>query len=289
MSIIDDIETEISRVQTNISNAFDVLEDKGVTIPTDKSSNNLAISVEGAVPRIPTTCNSLIVWLDGDCNTRSGLDRTKRYYENIVWNVPIRPVSNNVEVFQANNTNSWNGNMLVLNSWALYPQFYPGTTSSCTIEAVFKRTDITKGLGLFCMAYKGGYVLYFSPNDTSINFYFNNNGTYIFNTQTLELNTTYYVCAIYNYPTRETHLIIPSMNVDIARTNMITESPNAGSMSSVGRGGSRIPSGGSSGTPEGNDLAGGGEIGMIRVWGRVLSSSEIQANYADAKTRFGCV
>ena len=39
------IESEITRIKTNISNAYDALEEKGATIPSDKNSANLADTV----------------------------------------------------------------------------------------------------------------------------------------------------------------------------------------------------------------------------------------------------
>lgn len=39
------IESEITRIKTNISNAYDALEEKGATIPTEKNSENLADTV----------------------------------------------------------------------------------------------------------------------------------------------------------------------------------------------------------------------------------------------------
>ena len=40
------IESEITRIKTNISNAYDALEEKGATIPTDKNSANLVSTID---------------------------------------------------------------------------------------------------------------------------------------------------------------------------------------------------------------------------------------------------
>ena len=172
--------------------------------------------------------------------------------------------------------------MLVVNSYALYPRYYMGNTGSITIEWVMKKTSSSAGLTGFHMASAGGYSLH-SSKSTSVNFHFSNNGTYVSNEKKIELNKIYYIVARYSYATKEGHLIFPHNNTKQVKQNLTPTTPNTGFTVGFGVGSSEI-----SGTI-GTNYSGGGEIGMVRVWSRALTDSEIQANYKDAKKRFGCI
>lgn len=283
------IASEIQRIKTGISNIYTTLQNQGISVPSNKTIDNLNSTINSTILRTPSNCAGLVMWLDGDCNTRNGLDRSKKYFENLVW-MKIGSSIGNQEIQSNNSTNSWNGNMLVVNGYAYYPHFFAGTTNSITIEWVMKKTTDTKGLCGFHLAYQGGYSLH-ANSSNNVNFYFRdaNTNAYISNIHSISLNTTYYICAKYDYSTKKGHLIIPAMNLNQVKDNLIPSSVTSSALAGFGRGSALASDGGGVNSSGATDYSGGGEIGMVRVWTRALSDSEINANYLDAKKRFNCI
>lgn len=288
------IASEIQRIQNNINSMYDSLEAMGVEVPANKNSNNLLQTVNNTVPRIPSNCVGLAIWLDGDYNTRNGLDRSKKYMENILWNKPLVDTVGNFEVVSQNTSNnSWNGNLLVCNGWfGLLPTI--AHHSSISFELVYKVNSAWSG-GTMNMYQALGGGGGFAPNirgdaNGGIQFYYSyyddsNNLTGANYTANDEgIGVIKYVCFTISNESI-LRIISPGLNID---KNMTVNYAKTTIDQNVGL------FHGQTDTIE--DLTsdwgvanGHVEIGMMRLWTRALTTDEIHANYKDTKKRFGCI
>jgi len=225
----------------------------------------------------------LCFWIDGQCNTRAGLDHSKAYMENLVWNVPYTKTSTgNPEVFGTGNV--WNGDYLKLNNYAFYPQV---ASEQTTVEILFyydsDRDTVTNGTYLLCnrlssagWAIQGGngtanraLLLTGSAED----YYLPAREYGALNYLVVTVDTTQNKASMRILNTGEEMLDIPLSDQKVkASFNMglgIAAGATTNSTSST------------------KDRWCGVNIGMARVWTRLLTDEEIQINYQEVKARFG--
>lgn len=286
------IASEIERIQTNISDVYTTLEDRGIVVPATKDSSNLATAVanETTPIRIPTNCNGLTLWLDGDCNTRAGLDRSKKYMENIVHFSNLSNQVGSFEYVSANSSsNSWNNNFL------LFKATYAGLLSNIfqnsawTLEIVYRVFSSPTWSENTFNPYQGlgdnqGAALTVVWDGRTVLFYYSQGGSSLQSigvpASMVTTEVTYYACYVGNGSTIRFKMFSPDYNATITNYERLTVDRNIGMFNA----------GGTPFTPgsvfSSNDKSAG--IGMLRGWSRVLSDDEIQANYLDAKNRFGC-
>ena len=223
----------------------------------------------------PTKTAGLMLWLDGQCNTRQGNDHTKKYMENLVWNVPTETDVTNREVFpSATSGNVWGENdFLKLATYAYYPVC---TSGQLTLELVFKTDSDADGI-INPFRQDGGsnagfYTAINQVSDGSeIQLSFAAN---VGVKQAVEQDKAYYFAGTIEGAIAKTFLngVSASFTSDVAY--------NAVSTTNVPAGIGLAPNGADSSRWKGLNLA------MLRLWNRVLSDSEILANYEDAKKRF---
>lgn len=287
------IASEIIRIQTDINNIYDVLEDRGTILPSVKNSANLSVAINdyNVALRTPLNCRQLVLWLDGDCNTRGGLDRSKKYMENLVWNRPFENQGGNFEYVSTNSSNNvWNDKFL------LYKGTYTGLinnifyNSTWTLELVYKVFSSPTWTENSFNPYQGlttntGAALTILPDGRTVMFYYPQSGGSLVSvgmpTSMTSTETCYYACYIGNGNTIRLKIISPNYDTTVTNYARMTLATNIGMFNS----------GGNSFTPNTpfstNDKSAG--LGMLRGWSRVLSDAEITANYEDAKRRFNCV
>lgn len=252
---------------------------KGLT-PQDAQNQGSGGSGTTVVETLsPTNCAGCSLWLDGQCNTRQGNDHSKKYMENLVWNMPLAASQTNREVFPAAITNNiWKGDFLKTGTYSFYPLC---TSGSLTLELVFLidedfldsdmanpyRQDSTQGFATLVNVVSTGLNLQFYAHTL------NSDENQIIN-HTIERNKKYYFAGTINNKDLKTYLngdvntlIMPSTYAKNTKTDVY---------SGIGLG------------PNGTDSQRwkGLNLGMLRIWNRVLTDSEIQTNYADAKRRF---
>lgn len=271
MSII----SEIQRIKTNITNIYNALESQGVVLPTVKNTSNLILTVNSTIPRIPINCAGLCFWLDGDCNTRNGIDRNKKYFENLVWNKPLNTEDmGTYELIENSGTNNiWRNNLLKINDRAVYPQILTGATDY-TVEVVFTKLQsqsdcIFLAPGGVSHLLEGGNIKYYTTAKSS----FVRNITIS--------NSPHYTAFRYIKNTTTTKISYPETNSTVSDTFTVPIQTNMLN-SCLGCNPSRTSN---FADHRHTDV----EVGMVRYWCRYLSDSEIQANYKDAKKRFGCL
>ena len=288
MSIV----SEIERIQSNISDVYTTLENQGVKVPSTKNSDNLNLTVSNSIPRIPANVASLAIWLDGDCNTRNGLDRSKNYFENLVWVQPYTVTNYNLEDTTQFKNNYWDGNLLqTVDGGGFYnmpPKFT--ATSECTIEIVLRLNSYTfPENSEQYVFYPGGAEYYGGPGLINVG---NDGVLWVWNRLTTGSNNLFVIGKLpLNKPVYTYFRIFTnSMDSGIPGENL-HNSINARPIAHQRTHNTGLTTGATISTapkidnkyPRGNIA-----IGMVRYWGRALSNDEIQANYLDAKTRFNC-
>ena len=283
------IDSEITRIETNISNAYTALSNKGATLPVTQNSANLSSTIGSLPATNSTNCAGLCFWLDGDCNTRQGLDRSKTYFENLVWIPTPAPSIGNVEVWKTPASNSWNNtktNMLNIGTNALFPDLF--CARQMTLEAVVMFTDTpttytnliatntTVGYNFAVYAAGGNIGLVTSQAwDTSTSITWSGSA----------INTPHYVCVTFNVDTGVASFQdgLTNKTSHTLSGNILTRATGATACSGV------FGKNNSSSTTPGDSQFSNIAVGMIRAWNKVLSNNEIIENYNDAKNRFGCI
>lgn len=280
MSIID----QINRISTNIGNTFTSLGNLGATLPSTQDSANLNATTNSVIPRLPANCAGLVFWLDGDCNTRAGVDRSKTYFENLVWNAPVTQVEGNCENKGTYSNNSWNSthsNLLNIGTQAAYP--FLDKSDEITIETVYMFTNIpTAYTGLLSTNYTHGYNWAVYNGGANIG--------YIIGSSTWDTSCTMaipsesgkirYIFARVDKNNNRAQVGregVVKTTVNYTSAIATTENCNTGFCGSRG-----------TGTGVGEAHYSNIAIGMMRVWNRLLTNDELLKNYADAKNRFGC-
>lgn len=227
----------------------------------------------------PNKIAGLCLWIDGDCNTRNGNDHSKDYMENLVYNPPYTSTWGTIEAVD-NGDNTWNGNLLQYGSWAHYPYI---SNQELTIDCVVKITSRTTRVGLVQCAYSGGFVLDIPENETNFQFRArdNSSSSYLTLKTPFEYDKLYYLaCTI-----QDGKITLKVNEVNLSNTNFSTlVQPTALVSTAVGTGSTTSSGGNTAGNYK---LWYGLNLGMLRIWNRALTDEEIQANYQEAKTRFG--
>jgi len=232
----------------------------------------------------PLNTAGLCLWLDGDCNTRNGLDRTKKYMENLVWNEPYSQSAGNVEITEYYNNNAWVDTNLLhcVDGYALYPQIHCTDSNELTIELVAKITETPTGsnqtLAGFGTSSKGGVVVGVST-DNKVYFYFQKaggGGTNLNVGSVTQGDTYYHYFRAYSNGT--------DCGAGLTLTNTSDTRPKTHD-SAYNSALSAYATASNTSTFTGGGFA----VGMIRVWSRALTDSEITRNYNDAKLRFNCL
>ena len=228
----------------------------------------------------PQKTHGLCLWLDGQCNTRIGKDHSKDYLENIVYNNPNSAITSwGVLEYPDNGTNEWVGDFLKYNAWAHYPYIY---NSSLTIEAVVRITERTTRVGIVQCGYTGGFVFDIPDNEQNFRFRAYNTGSSSYTALNVpfEYNQVYYLVGTI----QDGKLMFKVNDTVVQDENFVSfKSPSQIVSTAVGTGATTASQ---KNIHNNYKLWYGLELGMIRVWGRVLSDEEIQANYQDAKSRF---
>ena len=289
MSIID----EVNRIKNNISNVYTTLANKGIDVPTDRNSDNLSVISKGVISRVPINCAGLTFWLDGDCNTRNGVNRSKNYFENLVWNQPYSTgIRGNQEVNTQAYNNKWIDNYLhIVNGGGFFPQQKCTSTNEYTVEVVARITSIFPNddpqvVIAFGSGNVGSFHVYMDKYQAGYHFYVYfkgvNSGTgssfYVPNVS-FQVGQNIYV--YFRIQANSSDCGYPNVN----KYYSVQDRPeghkaifNTGFANST-----------STGTSISSDLRGNIAIGMVRFWARALTDNEIQANYQDAKMRFNCL
>jgi hypothetical protein len=225
----------------------------------------------------------LCFWIDGQCNTRAGLDHSKAYMENLVWNVPHTKTSTgNAEVFGTGNV--WNGDYLKLNNYAFYPQV---ASEQTTVEILFfydeDRDSVTNGTYVLCnrasssgWAIQGGSAdagrtLLLTGSDEQYRLPAREYGA--INYLVLIIDTTQNKASMRILNTGEEVLDIPMTDLAVKASFNMGLGIAAGTSTSS--------------TSSTKNRWCGLNIGMTRVWTRLLTEEEIQNNYQEVKARFG--
>lgn len=208
----------------------------------------------------PSQTKGLCFYIDGTCNTREGLDTANTYMENLVWNASEQ------EYLNDGANNSWSGNFLNLNTWAMYPRCIP---QKFTIEAVFKASKASVARHIVHMSDgAGGFALTLDANNSSLTF--EANGKSIVLTDSFEENRAYYaVCT--NSPSGSMFLKVYGLG-EVSDTANAYATPADGYIMGVGC---------SSGvdTPTSAEHYENLSIGMLRIWERELKTVELEDSY----------
>ena len=236
-------------------------------------------------PPSPVNMAGLSFWIDGDCNTRTGLDRTAKYMDDLVYNDPYtHPVGHFEE--HTPNTDLWldSGNLLMLNDGvSIYPQQKCTTNNEFTIELVIKQTSSFTGTPVpiisFGTSAMGGVEFNLSPDRILYTFFKDTSGTdHTFFPGSFAVNDVIYC-----------YLKCTSSNITIAypgknATSTLQVHPKA---TTKGFNTGFNCQANTTAVASGNN--GKVAVGMVRYWQRALTSEELTACYNDAKTRFNCL
>ena len=216
------IASEISRIKTNIENTYINLQNNNITVPSVKNSENLSATVSDVIPFIPSNCSGLIFWIDGDCNTRHGVNRNKKYFENLVWNEPYSTSTGNIEYILNNgSSNSWNSNLLECknNFYSYYPMLH---ASSFTYEIVCKLTAIPEDYVILIDSYYsyGNLQLFLNSSSKFNTYYRTASNTSTGYTVDVANNTLSYIVVTYNAG----NYFLKTTNYSNNRVNSVTVS-----------------------------------------------------------------
>lgn len=224
----------------------------------------------------PSRLHGLCMWLDGQCNTVNGVDRSKKYMEDLVYNSP-KTVSS-IPYYSTPALNTWDGDFLNFGTFARYPYCgYP----QMTMEFVIKLSKVpTSTIQISHLAYNGGYSCCINTDQKFVlSARLGNEYIYVSSKSLLDINKPYYLVATLN-DNKEIAVEIKNISertaIPFAKISMST-------LSDVYMG---------VGTLANKSIEAIGEywdglnLGMMRIWRRVLSEDEIEANYQDIKKRF---
>lgn len=297
------IASEIQRIKNDIASAYANISSKGGSLPSKQDSSNLisAINSISSVPNalvVPFNMNGLCFWLDGDSNTRNGVDRSKKYFENLMW-LPNRLSSTkNVETIQNNgSSNVWNGNILNIYNYAYYP-YLVNSNESFSVESVLKVNSTMVGSSIDAYVISNGYAGgFFLCVNTANQYYFaicnaksGSGYEYLHPTNiTMTLNKVYYFCCTYNASDKKVREYVMHLTPNGVHSTVTLTNLNVASTQSLFTAfGSQCYTSSTSENPNGGTRSGKYGVGMIRYWRRALSLAEIKEGYKDAKRRFDC-
>lgn len=299
------ITSEIQRIRNNIANAYTGISAKGGTLPSTQNISNLktAINSISDMPDaliVPVNNNGLCFWLDGDCNTRTGVNRNKKYFENLLWLPDRDSSSKNIESIKNSGSNNvWNNNILNVYDFACYP-YLANKNESYSVECVVKLNQSLSGSAnssyIISTTYAGGFSVNISTSDY-IGFYIGHVPTsgssyeYLHPSMVkLTVGKTYYFCFTYNASTKKASEYVlhttPNKVHASVTLNTLKVATDTGIYTTFG---SQCYTSYSSEHPTASTRSGKFGVGMIRYWRRELSLTEVKTNYQDAKKRFGCL
>jgi hypothetical protein len=230
----------------------------------------------------PTKINGCALWLDGQCNTRAGVNKSFLGMQNLMY---PPPKNSKIYLNETVNTagNVWKGDILDLGNYSNYPVMY---NTSMTIETVIRITaTYTDYLRPFSCHSGGGGAIQIKPSTTTIGIAFYDTAISDYSTvysaeNALALDTLYYA---WGQMVSGSYLKLQVMGAmsEVAQASMgASRVPSSQICSRIGSKGSTAA------TTTVNNYS-GLEMGMLRVWTRILTAAEIQERYLDAKERFG--
>ena len=235
-------------------------------------------------PPLPTSMAGLTFWIDGDCNTVDGVDRSVAQMEDLMFpNAEANNSTGNRQSF-TNKTNSWSSNMLNLNDgYAFYPQQQIYGSKPFTIELVVQITSAWTGSPKdvihFGSSASGGVFFQMSPDKILYAFFKDTGGTdHTFFPGSFAVNDIIYCYLVHT--SGSITIAYPGTN---ASSTLSVNPKTISSAFNVGL--NTAVSTGTTATASNGNIA----IGMCRFWRRALSSAELTACYNDAKTRFNCL
>lgn len=257
----------------------EALVDKGIEVSDTDTFRSYADKISsissGSSGLSPAKMAGLCFWLDGQCNTRSGKDHAKTYFENLVWNRPRNLTFPEDEYLNNGTNNSWDGDFLVLGNWAHYPWT---VYTEMTIESVF-RIASGKSTNAYIMstAYSGNFWLCGNSTDNTCHCGARDSATNSYKQLaiTIEPEVTYYAV-----------MTIGPGKISLKVNEEYTETTDFTSLKTSTNIATTMGTGCYTSHKANGENWDGLEIGMVRCWSRVLTSDEIQANYREAKTRF---
>lgn len=227
----------------------------------------------------PDRLHGLVLWIDGQCNTRKGADSSKTYMQDLV--LPQADdggfVSGYTE-FLTTSGNNWDNYFLTLGNYAHYPG--TGQSKVLTVECVLKVTKELEG-SRFVLSANGGAgwcVHITAERKPSFQVFETESNAYVISgtTNSLEVGKAYYMVGTMSDNGNVTFEVkgfeekisnpLKTYKMRFATTALGTQS----NTTSDARG----------------ELWDGLAVAMGRVWYRVLTDEEIEANYQDCKKRF---
>lgn len=266
----------------NVKNSIKTaLISKGAEVSDADSLESYAGKIESLSSNdfTPNSIAGLCCWFDAQHNTISGLDRSKTYIESLI------PASRNaLKGYSYGNAslNSWDGDLLNLNSTLVIEcpvQTLPitvefvGQTNLTAIAYILKTISSSKGFQIYANTNGSDKYLDIQALDTA--------GSYnTIRSRQIEANKTFYCMASIDPSTKTMRL---KFNDEIQeatlKANFAPVTSDMYSGCNIYNPSTSVPS--STGHKQ-NVM----KVGLFRVWNRLLTDEEIQANYQDAKKRF---
>jgi hypothetical protein len=260
------------------SDTFRSYADKILDITTGGGGGSGEVEQRGLSPDIT---KGLSFWIDGQCNTRDGVDHTIGHFEDLVFRGSYSSTVGHQEYIKGEST--WVGDYLKLANYAYYPQVY---APILTFETLFKLDADAVARGsygwLICSAYSSnGYALRLSDD----------NRVYLYGASAEQYSsplpvdeTPQYVAATLNTTTGDFKLIVKNTGETITGTitsvnTLPTRALNMG-LGVIGNPNTTVTSGNLNKWE-------GIQMGMCRIWSRALSDEELETNYQEVKARFG--
>ena len=269
---------KILEIKNNIKQA---LINKGVDVSGGFENFAEKIeSIQGGESKLPAGISGLCCWFDSLYNTIGGLDRSKTYLENLI---PANKIDLKNYAYGNASLNSWDGDLLKLNSTLVIvcpvqsltiTIEFVGQTNLTAIAYILKTISSSKGFQIYANTNGTDNYLDFQVLDTAKNY----NTIRSIN---IEANKTFYCMASIDPSTNKIRL---KLNDEIQEATLIA---NFAPVTSDMYSGCNIYSPSSSVPSSTGHKQNVMKVGLFRVWNRLLTDEEIQANYQEAKTRFG--
>jgi hypothetical protein len=269
----------------------DAIIKKGVEVLDTDTFRSYADKIESIVAGGGTTeggltlqdARGLCFWIDGQCNTRAGKNHDIKYMENLMWNEPYtKTITGNTESIGGDS--EWDGDYLKLTNYAFYPQM-PDT--KVTAETLFfydeDRDSVTNGTYVICNRLSSAGWAIQGGAETA--------GRALLLTGTDEqywLPAREFGAINYLVVTIDTEKGVANMrvlNTGEEVLNIPTADFQTGTSFNMGLG--IAAKAGTGATSSTKNRWCGINIGMARVWNRILTEEEIQRNYQEVKARFG--
>lgn len=243
------------------------------------NGSNLILETGGGEV-VPNKLAGLCCWFDAQYNTINGLDHTKTYIESLI------PASRNaLKGYSYGNAslNSWDGDLLKLNSTLVIE--CPVQTLPVTVEFVGQTNLTAIAYILKTISSSKGFQIYANTNGTDnyLDIQALDTGGHhnTIRSRNIEANKTFYCMASIDPSTNTMRLKLNDELQEITLTaNFAPVTSDMFSGCNIYTPSTSVPS--STGYKQ-NVM----KVGLFRVWNRLLTDEEIQANYQDAKTRFG--